>query len=87
MEEKLSIKQLEDRITSARALINIGATYNHYKNKRYKVTGLAIIESTNEVGVIYEPLYAKNLTFIRPLASWLEDVSVDGRLVKRFTEL
>ena len=52
----------------------------HYKDptKKYEVTDLAIIEATEEVAIVYRALYGDELTFIRPLASWLYTVETGG---------
>lgn len=84
MNEKLSLDELAKRLDEAALLVTVGASYKHYKNNMYVVTGLAIDEKTDTVSVIYKALYDSRLTFIRPVASWVEDVNLDNKTVKRF---
>jgi hypothetical protein len=51
------------------------------------VTGLAVLEATDEIAVIYEAEYAGNLSFVRPLASWVERVMWEGKEVERYRKL
>jgi len=82
--EKLPDTELKTRLAEAADRITVGARYTHYKNHDYTVLDLVIIEATDEVGVIYRAEYGSHLTFMRPAASWLETVEVDGRTVPRF---
>ena len=47
---------------------------------------LALREADNEPCVIYQAEYGGKLTWIRPVANWIEDVEVDGKTVKQFTK-
>jgi hypothetical protein len=38
------------------------------------IIGLAITEADNSIYIIYQAQYGERLTFVRPLASWLETV-------------
>lgn len=63
--------------------------YKHYKGKIYEVTGIAKHSETLEEMVVYKATYQKegeNL-WIRPLKMFLENVVVDGKIVKRFTKI
>ena len=68
-------------------MIKVGGIYSYYKNldNKYKVLGLAILESNTEVCVIYEPQYGVKLPFVRPLSNWLEEVEINNTNFKRFT--
>jgi len=60
--------------------------YKHYKGNLYEVIGVAKHSETLEEMVVYKALYqpeGENL-WVRPEAMFLEDVEVDGKLVKRF---
>lgn len=60
--------------------------YKHYKGNLYEVIGVAKHSETLEEMVVYKALYQKegeNL-WVRPKAMFLEDVEVEGSLVKRF---
>lgn len=59
-------------------------TYRHFKGNLYKVIGTATHSETLETLVVYVPLYGEGKTWVRPLASFLEKVMVDGKEVGRF---
>ncbi len=50
--------------------------YKHYKDKEYKVIGIAKHSETLEDLVVYKTLYSNELSdlWVRPLAMFLEDV-------------
>jgi hypothetical protein len=56
----------------------IGGKYLHYKNKEYKVLGVARHSETLEELVVYEALYdnPSGKLWVRPKAMFLEDVKV-----------
>lgn len=62
--------------------------YEHYKGKRYEVLDVAMHSETLELMVIYKALYKGNFPsgtlWVRPLAMFKEEVSVEGVLVPRF---
>ncbi|TAL48035.1 DUF1653 domain-containing protein [archaeon] len=63
--------------------------YQHCKGKFYKVIGVARHSETLEEVVIYEALYddekfGKNAMWVRPKKMFLENVTVDGKIVPRF---
>lgn len=84
--EQLKLKQL---LTDIQRDITIGARYVHYKgaDKIYEVTDIAFMEANNTPCVIYKALYGEQLTFIRPVSSWIESVEWQGTTVPRFTKL
>lgn len=59
--------------------------YRHYKNKFYRVLGVAIYSETLEELVIYQALYGEELIWVRPLDMFFETVVVEGKKVRRFT--
>ncbi|MBU5612441.1 DUF1653 domain-containing protein [Geomonas azotofigens] len=59
--------------------------YRHYKGKFYEVIGTARHSETDELMVVYRPLYGEGGLWVRPEAMFLETVLVDGEPVLRFT--
>ena len=58
--------------------------YRHYKGNDYEVIGVARHSETEEEMVVYRCLYGDHSLWVRPLAMFLETVTVDGRQVPRF---
>lgn len=85
-----SEKELQLELKKARNIVHVGSFYRHYRDPHgcYKVLDLAIIEATQEVGVIYQKEFGsdalKSIIWIRPLSSWIEKVSNEGILCPRF---
>lgn len=84
---KESQTQLLDRLTQANKQVTVGAHYMHYKQLSYKVLAVALREEDNEPCVVYQSEYGDNVTWIRPVSSWVEEIEVDGKKVKRFTKI
>lgn len=87
--EHLTEQELAEQLEKARQLVKIGALYAHYRDLKnpYKVVGLGIIEATEEVGVIYRKESDSEITWIRPLSSWIEKVSFENQMIPRFQEV
>ncbi|OIO18857.1 MAG: DUF1653 domain-containing protein [Candidatus Magasanikbacteria bacterium CG_4_9_14_0_2_um_filter_41_10] len=70
--------------------IVIGGIYKHYRRGgEYEVIGFARHSETLEELVVYKPLYdspefPEGTLWVRPREMFLEDVEVDGEMVKRF---
>ena len=58
--------------------------YRHYKGRDYSVVGFARHSETEEVMVLYVPLYGEGGYWVRPLSMFTEYVVVDGVEVSRF---
>jgi hypothetical protein len=60
--------------------------YEHYKGKRYFVLGLTKNTETNEICVVYRPLYETDWPHLvhRSLAMFMETVRIDGKDIPRF---
>ena len=58
--------------------------YRHYKGGEYEVIGVARHSETDERLVVYRPLYNATGLWVRPLAMFLETVTLDGEPVPRF---
>lgn len=91
--EHLSQTELLSLLDAAHKKIQVGSLYAHYRDPQnpYKVINLAIIEATQEPAVVYQKEYGsdglRSVTWIRPLASWLEMVSFNGVMVPRFRKI
>jgi hypothetical protein len=59
--------------------------YRHYKGNYYEVIGVARHSETEEEFVVYRCLYGDHSIWVRPLAMFVETVTVDGRKLPRFT--
>ncbi|HEX6258262.1 MAG TPA: DUF1653 domain-containing protein [Candidatus Saccharimonadales bacterium] len=84
MGKRLSQAELQQRLDDAASAVNVGKQYRHYKGNLYSITGVAIIEATNEPAVIYKAQYGKGLQFIRPIKDWTMTVEWQGETVPRF---
>ena len=61
--------------------------YRHYKGNDYEVIGIARNSETEEEMVVYRKLYGDCSLWVRPLAMFMEDVTVDGQRIPRFAYL
>ena len=61
--------------------------YRHYKGGEYLVIGTARHSETDELLVVYRCLYDNDSLWVRPLAMFMETVTVAGQEVPRFTPL
>ncbi len=84
-----TIAELRIRLEKAHSMVHVGASYNHYKdmNKQYLVTGLSILEATDEVAVRYAMVDKPDVEFVRALSVWLQTVEWEGQTVDRFQRL
>lgn len=65
-------------------MIRIGR-YRHYKGNDYEVVGIARHSETEEEMVVYRKLYGDGSMWVRPLAMFVENVTVDGQQIPRFS--
>ena len=61
--------------------------YRHFKGGEYRVIGVARHSETGESLVVYRPEYGRRDLWVRPLAMFLEPVTVDGDTRPRFAYL
>ena len=59
----------------------------HYKGGEYEVVDIAIHSETHEQMVVYRPLYGEGRLWVRPLAMFMEMVTIDGASVPRFAPI
>lgn len=73
----------------AAELVEVGATYEHYKNpeKRYTVVLIAIDEATERPCVVYKALYGDGTIWIRSVENFLETVETPAGPKSRFTKV
>ncbi|ONG40829.1 hypothetical protein BKE30_06690 [Alkanindiges hydrocarboniclasticus] len=70
--------------TSTQTLVPAGI-YRHYKGQRYQVLYCARHSETEEWQVVYRCLYGEFSLWVRPLAMFIESVSLEnGLAVPRF---
>ena len=62
-------------------------TYRQYKGNLYEVIGAATHSETEEPLVVYRALYGEFGLWVRPREMFLEDVEVDGRSMRRFSQV
>lgn len=61
--------------------------YEHYKGNRYDVIDTARHSETEELLVLYRPMYGDEALWVRPFSMFFEDVEVDGLVKPRFKYL
>ena len=59
--------------------------YRHFKGGEYEVLGVARHSETEELLVVYRPLYGERRLWVRPLAMFTEAVEHEGVRQPRFT--
>lgn len=58
--------------------------YRHFKGGEYEVLGAARHSETEELLVVYRPLYGERRLWVRPLAMFTETVEHEGARQPRF---
>ncbi len=86
---KASEEELFQQLNDAKAVVEVGATYRHYKspNKTYLVHDIVIQEADLQPAVIYQAQYGNRITFSRPVLVWLEMVEFEGEQVPRYRKV
>ncbi|MFZ1484370.1 MAG: DUF1653 domain-containing protein [Candidatus Saccharimonadales bacterium] len=86
---KTSEEELYRQLTDAKAVIEVGATYRHYKSPEmtYVVKDIVFQEADMQPCVIYQAQYGLGLAFSRPVSVWLETVEFEGESVQRFKKI
>ena len=68
-------------------IIEIGATYRHFKGNLYEVLTVAKNSETLEDMVVYKALYGEGQVWCRPVSMWNDIVEKDGKSYTRFTKI
>lgn len=71
-------------LSSLAKTIVVDGLYEHYKGFRYKVLALARHSETLDELVVYQALYGEKGIWVRPLAMFLENVTINGKSQPRF---
>lgn len=61
--------------------------YRHYKGPEYQVLAVVRHSETEEELVLYKPLYGEQELWVRPLAMFLETVTINDQKIPRFAYL
>lgn len=67
--------------------IKRGKKYKHFKGGEYLVLHIAKHSETEELMVVYQPLYGERGIWVRPLEMFLSQKEVNGVMVNRFEEM
>jgi len=59
--------------------------YRHYKGGEYQVYDVATHSETEELLVVYRPLYGAGALWVRPLAMFVELIEFKGKTMPRFS--
>lgn len=62
----------------------IKGRYQHYKGNDYEVLDTVIHSETEEVLVLYRPLYGEGKLWVRPYEMFFETIVFNGETVPRF---
>lgn len=80
--------ELRAKLRAALVELPYNSEWQHYWTRnRYVITGHAILEATDEVGVIYACQDGNFIPMIRPAKEWREEVITAGIIVPRFTPI
>jgi len=58
--------------------------YRHYKGNDYQVLGTAYHSESEELLVLYRPLYGAGALWVRPFNNFNEELKISGKNVRRF---
>lgn len=58
--------------------------YRHYKGNEYEVLDVVRHSESEELLVLYRPMYGERALWVRPLVMFMETVEVNGEPVPRF---
>jgi len=81
--EPTAVMSNSETPSDAEPLTRLGV-YEHYKGRLYHLIAVARHSETEEWMAVYQALYGDRGLWVRPLAMFLEPVTVDDRIVPRF---
>ena len=58
--------------------------YQHFKGQYYQVIDTVTHSETQEILVLYKPLYGEQALWVRPIKMFLEEVEHEGKVQPRF---
>ncbi len=58
--------------------------YEHYKGNHYRVIDTARHSETEELLVLYRPMYGEEELWVRPFNMFFEEIAIDGVTKPRF---
>ncbi|HSY62043.1 MAG TPA: DUF1653 domain-containing protein [Cytophaga sp.] len=61
--------------------------YMHYKGNEYEVIGTAMHSETEEKLVVYFSVKSPEQLWVRPLKMFIENIEVNGEIIKRFKKI
>lgn len=78
--------ELKKEMVEAGNRVKIGGIYAHYKDPShtYEVLDFAVNTEYDTIWVIYKSRYEENLTFLRSVDEWCDNVEKNGQVMKRF---
>jgi hypothetical protein len=71
-------------LSSLAKTVVVDGLYQHYKGFEYKVIAVARHSETLEELVVYQALYGEKGIWVRPLAMFVENVTIEGKSQQRF---
>lgn len=85
--DKIPYDQLTDMLAAARMKVTPGSKWQHYKGGEYVAQDAVLTEANNQVCILYHSVNFPNVSFVRPVTSWFENVTWNDRATPRFTKL
>ncbi len=73
-----------EKIAQAKLTLKPGL-YRHYKGGEYQLLDIAVHSETEELVVVYKPLYGEQALWVRPLKMFQETIEIDGQQQSRFS--
>ena len=85
----VSKDRLKKSLQNVTARIPVGSRWYHYRAPQdtYKILDIVFIESTEQVGVLYQAEYGERFKWVRDANDFLAEVDVDGQSLPRFVRV